>query len=102
MARGGPFRAGELLQVGDNPDGTPNPTTEWIRLSAPGTVLTSAESVKVVDRQQPPLGFNDGRIVAGLGKLQDLLRASLSVPPVSPGMPPVGGLSLRDFVLANT
>jgi len=102
MARGGPFRAGELLQVGDNPDGTPNPTTEWIRLSAPGTVLTSAESVKVVDRQQPLLGFNDGRIVAGLGKLQDLLRASLSVPPVSPGMPPVGGLSLRDFVLANT
>jgi len=102
MARGGPFKAGELLQVGDNPDGTPNPTTEWIRLSAPGTVLTTAESVKVVDRQQPPPGFNDGRIVAGLGKLQDLLRAALSVPPVSPGMPSVGGMSLRDFVLANT
>ena len=102
MARGGPFKAGTILQVGDNPDGTPNATTEWIRLSAPGTVLTSAESVKVVDRQQPPPGFNDGRIVAGLGKLQDLLRAALSVPPVSPGMPPVGGLSLRDFVLANT
>jgi hypothetical protein len=102
MARGGPFKAGDLLQVGDNPDGTPNPTTEWIRLSAPGTVLTSAESVKVVDRQQPLPEFNDGRIVAGLGKLQDLLRAALSVPPVSPGMPSVGGMSLRDFVLANT
>jgi len=102
MARGGPFKAGDLLQVGDNPDGTPNATTEWIRLSAPGTVLTSAESVKVVDRQQPPPGFNDGRIVAGLGKLQDLLRAALSVPPASPGMPVTGGMSLRDFVLANT
>jgi hypothetical protein len=102
MARGGPFKAGEILQVGDNPDGTPNPTTEWIRLSAPGTVLTSAESVKVLSSQQPPSQFNDGRIVAGLNKLQDLLRAALSVPPVSPGMPPVGGLSLRDFVLANT
>jgi len=102
MARGGPFKAGQLLQVGDNPDGTPNATTEWIRLSAPGTVLTSADSVKVIDRQQPPPGFNDGRIVAGLNKLQDLLRAALSVPPVSPGMPPVGGMSLRDFVLANT
>jgi len=102
MARGGPFRAGELLQVGDNPDGTPNRTTEWIRLSAPGTVLTSADSIKVVDRQQPAPSFNDGRIVAGLGKLQDLLRAALSVPPASPGMPVTGGMSLRDFVLANT
>jgi len=102
MARGGPFKAGEILQVGDNPDGTPNPTTEWIRLSAPGTVLTTADSIKVIDRQQPASQFNDGRIVAGLNKLQDLLRAALSVPPVSPGMPPTGGMSLRDFVLANT
>jgi len=102
MARGGPFRAGDLLQVGDNPDGTPNATTEWIRLSAPGTVLTSADHVKVVDKPQSFPQFNDGRIVAGLGKLQDLLRAALSVPPASPGMPVTGGMSLRDFVLANT
>jgi len=102
MARGGPFRAGELLQVGDNPDGTPNSTTEWIQLSAPGRVLTSGD-IKVVTEQTSSV-FNDGRIVAGLGQLHDLLRAALSVPAASPpaGVQAPGGYSLRDFVLANT
>jgi hypothetical protein len=43
-ASGGPVWPGEVFAVGDNPDGSWNPTTELFVPSTPGTILSAADS----------------------------------------------------------
>lgn len=107
FASGGRFNTGDTIQVGDNPDGSRNATTEIIKMTGPGFVIPRASINPVINQSAPSVtvnspGISDARIVSGLGEVKNLLKASLMLQGSGGGGGGRrGGNSLRNFVLAN-